>query len=81
MFTGVSHKYPFLTPPLKTEQVVSAVIRALESGRSQVISLPLYVNLLQSIFPILPQEIANLVRKLTGANEDMKTFKGSLSRS
>ncbi len=81
MFTGVSHKHPFLTPPLKTEQVVSAIIKVLESGRSQVVGLPLYVPLLAAILPNLPQEIAHVVRNLTGANEDMKTFKGSLSRS
>jgi hypothetical protein len=79
MFTGVKHRFPALSPPLKTEQVVAAIAAVLNEGRSQVVALPAYVSLSMILFRLLPPEWADKIKNLTGANSDMDGFQGSLS--
>ncbi|KAJ3254822.1 hypothetical protein HK103_006812 [Boothiomyces macroporosus] len=79
MFLGVDHQYPYLTPQLETEMVVDKIIDILESGQGQEIYLPFYVKLTTAL-KIFPLEVNNLVRLITGANNDLKKYQGSVSK-
>ncbi|KAI9013217.1 hypothetical protein BC832DRAFT_285045 [Gaertneriomyces semiglobifer] len=78
MFTGVSHQWKWLTPALKTEQVVHAVIAAIRGGQNQDIYLPLYTHAVP-LLRFLPIELADWVREWTGANQDLRSFEHSVS--
>ncbi|KAJ1344207.1 hypothetical protein BSLG_001347 [Batrachochytrium salamandrivorans] len=78
MFDGVQHKLTWITPHLSVQRVAQAIVDALESGRNCDIKLPLYTNLVL-LLRLLPIEISDIVRNATGANDDMKSFKGSIS--
>lgn len=79
MFIGVSHRFPWLTPPLSVETVANTIVRVLQEGKSQDIKLPLYANLI-GILRLLPVELADTVRRFVGANDDMKKYQHSVSR-
>ncbi|KAI8927076.1 hypothetical protein BC831DRAFT_453779 [Entophlyctis helioformis] len=80
MFHGVQQNLPWVTPPLSIETVANTVIAALKSGQDQEIKLPLYGTLLP-ILRVLPSEISDLVKYVTGANNGMNTFSGSHAKT
>eukprot|EP00842_Homolaphlyctis_polyrhiza_P006476 jgi/Hompol1/682/HPOL_002518-RA len=73
MFNGVTHKNPWMTPPLSVANVANKIVSVLESGKSSDVKMPLYTNG-SPLLRMLPIEIADLIRKLTGANDDMNGF-------
>ncbi|KAJ3319876.1 hypothetical protein HDV06_005852 [Boothiomyces sp. JEL0866] len=79
MFLGVDHQFPYLTPQLETDMVVDKIIDVLESGQGQEVHLPFYVKL-STALKVLPVELNNLVRVVTGANNDLKKYQGSISK-
>jgi short-subunit dehydrogenase len=79
MFDGVSHKNEWLTPPLSPETVVSAIAPVLENGYSAEVALPFYVRTTPLLW-MLPLEVRDWFRAIIGANEDLRSFKGSRSQ-
>jgi all-trans-retinol dehydrogenase (NAD+) len=79
MFDGVTHRFPFLTPQLDIETVADEMFSILERNTSQQVVLPFYVRL-SPILACLPVEINDFLHRIMGANDDLKGYKGSLSK-
>ena len=78
MFTGVAMTLHHLTPPLDPADVAATMLRALETGRDADVSMPTYANLVPG-FRLLGTQVGDALRRWSGANEEMRAFKGSKS--
>jgi hypothetical protein len=63
MFHGLKYKYPWLTPPLKTDDVANAMLEILESGDNREVKLPLLSNIAPAL-RCLPVYINDLVKEV-----------------
>ena len=63
MFTGVKHRFPWITPSLKTEYVAKKIADAIHRNYSQDIKMPFYVNFV-GILRLLPIPLADLIRNV-----------------
>ncbi|KAJ3099089.1 hypothetical protein HDU97_003468 [Phlyctochytrium planicorne] len=75
MFDGVVFKFPWMTPPLETIEVVNGIVDILVKNRSTEIKLPFFVEL-TPLLRMLPVEYIDFVKEFTGANDSMHTFSG-----
>ncbi|KAI8850307.1 hypothetical protein BC829DRAFT_369011 [Chytridium lagenaria] len=81
MFDGVVFKFPWLTPPLETSQVVNAIMDVLIKNRSTEYKIPFFVEL-SPLLRALPIEITDWFKEAIGANDSMHTFsKGPKGKS
>jgi len=65
MFLGVTHQYPFLTPPLQPHQVAQSILKALENNKSAEIKLPFYVHIISLVRWLFPLELVDYLRQVT----------------
>ncbi|CAI2161665.1 14029_t:CDS:2 [Funneliformis geosporum] len=75
LFDGVEFPFPFITPRLAPLDVVKPIITALDKNEGQIIFKPYFVYLMP-LLRFLPSFIQDLVHKLSGANNGMKTWRG-----
>ncbi len=75
LFYGVQTPNMFLAPVVEPVDVAKEIISAIDSGRAEHISMPLYARWM-AWYNVLPVGLQQLVRRLAGVDTAMKTFIG-----
>ncbi|KAL3899322.1 MAG: hypothetical protein SGCHY_002124 [Lobulomycetales sp.] len=78
MFTGVKMSLGQLTPPLETGSVSEAVYELIAAGADADLYMPTYACLVPML-RFVPMHVADAFRRVSGANEEMRAFRGSVS--
>ncbi|KAI5949612.1 hypothetical protein KGF54_005490 [Candida jiufengensis] len=79
MFKGVKTPAKLLAPELDPKFVAKCVISAIEQGKRGEIKLPYYGKFVP-IFRAFPWPIVEVVRKFSGIDKSMNSFKAKLSK-
>jgi len=79
LFEGVESPNRFLAPVLEPVDVAKEVIKAIDEGSSAYLAMPLYARW-AGLMNVLPVGAQAILRRLSGVDRGMRTFKGRGSK-